>query len=58
MSRRSSGAVLRIFLAAIEDCLKARSPGAPEVSRFGAVTFVHRFGFALNANLHFHCAHH
>jgi hypothetical protein len=48
--------VLRIFLAAVEDRLKARSPGAPAEARFGALTFVHRFGSTLNANLHFHCA--
>jgi hypothetical protein len=50
------GPVLRIFLEAVEDRLKASSPGAPPEARFGAVTFVHRFGSALNANLHFHCA--
>ncbi len=50
------GPVLRIFLEAIEERLKAASPGAPAEARFGAVTFVHRFGSALNANLHFHCA--
>jgi hypothetical protein len=50
------GPVLRIFLDAVEDRLKASSPGAPAPARFGAVTFVHRFGSALNANLHFHCA--
>jgi hypothetical protein len=50
------GPVLRIFLESVEDRLKAASPGAPTEARFGAVTFVHRFGSALNANLHFHCA--
>jgi hypothetical protein len=50
------GPVLRIFLDAVEEWLKASSPGAPAPARFGAVTFVHRFGSALNANLHFHCA--
>ena len=50
------GPVLRFFLEAVEDRLKASSPGAPAEARFGAVTFVHRFGSALNANLHFHCA--
>jgi hypothetical protein len=49
------GPVLRIFLDAVEDRLEASSPGAPAPARFGAVTFVHRFGSALNANLHFHC---
>jgi len=49
------GPVLRIFLEALEDRLKARSPGAPTDARFGAVNFFHRFGSALN-DLHFHCA--
>jgi len=48
--------VLRIFLDAVDHRLKARSAGAPEAARFGAGTLVHRFGCALNANLHFHCA--
>ena len=48
-----TGPVLRIFLHAVEERLKASSPGAPVDARFGAVTFVHRFGSALNANLHF-----
>jgi hypothetical protein len=50
------GPVLRIYLEAVEDRLKACSPGASAGARFGAVTFVHRFGSTLNANLHFHCA--
>jgi hypothetical protein len=50
------GPVLRIFLEAVEERIKASSPGVPPEARFGAVTFVHRFGSALNANLHFHCA--
>jgi putative transposase len=44
------GPVLRIFLDAVEDRLKISSPGALAEARF------HRFGSALNANLHFHCA--
>jgi hypothetical protein len=52
------GPVLRIFLDAVEDRLKVSSPGALAEARFGAVTFVHRFGSALNANLHFPlCGH-
>jgi hypothetical protein len=47
--------VLRIFLAEVEAALRLCSPDAPSGARFGAVTFVHRFGSALNANLHFHC---
>jgi hypothetical protein len=50
------GPVLRIYLEAVEDRLKACSPGASAESRFGTVTFVHRFGSTLNANLRFHCA--
>jgi hypothetical protein len=44
------GPVLRLFLDAVEDRLKVSSPGALAEARFGAVTFVHRFGSALNAN--------
>jgi hypothetical protein len=47
--------VLRVFLEEVEKALLACSPGAPSDARFGAVSFVHRFGSALNANLHFHC---
>ncbi|MBM4201290.1 MAG: IS91 family transposase [Gammaproteobacteria bacterium] len=47
--------VLRIFLAEVEAALRAGSLDAPSGARFGAVTFVHRFGSALNAHLHFHC---
>jgi hypothetical protein len=47
------GPVLRIFLDAVKERLKASSPGAPAEARSAAVTFVHRFGSALNANLDF-----
>jgi hypothetical protein len=47
--------VLRIFLAEVEAALRAFSSDATDGARFEAVTFVHRFGSALNANLHFHC---
>jgi len=47
--------VLRIFLAEVEAALRSCSLDAPREARFGAVTFVHRFGSALNAHLHFHC---
>ena len=47
--------VLRVFLEEVEKALFACSPGAPSDARFGAVSFVHRFGAALNSNLHFHC---
>ena len=46
-------AVLHIFLRVIEARLRERGrcPGG----RLGAVSFVHRFGSALNAHVHFHC---
>jgi hypothetical protein len=47
--------VRRIFLAEVEAALRAFSSDATDGARFEAVTFVHRFGSALNANLHFHC---
>jgi hypothetical protein len=47
--------VLRIFLHEVEKALLSCSSDAPAGARLGAVTFVHRFGSALNANLHFHC---
>jgi hypothetical protein len=47
--------VLRVFLGEVEKALLACTHGAPAGARFGAVSFVHRFGSALNSNLHFHC---
>jgi len=47
-----AGAVLRIFLSEIERCLQANGP---EGARTGAVSFIHRFGAALNPHIHFHC---
>jgi len=47
--------VLRVFVRAVETKLRAASPDAPVGARFGGVTFVQRFGSALNAHLHFHC---
>ena len=49
------GAGLRLFLRAVESCLRACSPDAGSVARLGAVAFIHRFGSPLNAHLHFHC---
>ncbi len=46
---------LHIFLSALEQGLRARSPGAGPASRIGAVAFIHRFGALLNAHVHFHC---
>lgn len=48
-------AVLHIFLRVIERHLQHTSPGAAPGARFGAVSFVHRFGAALNRHVHFHC---
>jgi hypothetical protein len=47
------GAVLHILLRVIEARLRQRS-GCPG-GRLGAVSFVQRFGSALNAHVHFHC---
>ena len=44
-----------MFLRAVEAKLRQASPGAPSDARFGGVTFVQRFGAALNAHLHYHC---
>jgi len=49
------GAALRLFLRAVEQCLRAHSPGSGPAARRGAVAFIHRFGSRLNAHLHFHC---
>jgi hypothetical protein len=49
------GAALRLFLRAVESCLRAHSPGSSPAARPGAVAFIHRFGSTLNAHLHFHC---
>jgi len=49
------GATLRLFLRRVEQCLRAHSPGSGPAARLGAVAFIHRFGSALNAHLHFHC---
>jgi len=48
-------AVLHIFLRVVEAHLRRSSPGASARARFGAVSFVHRFGAALNRHLHYHC---
>jgi hypothetical protein len=49
------GAVLRLLLRVVEQCLRAHSPGSGPAARLGAVAFIHRFGSTLNAHLHFHC---
>jgi hypothetical protein len=48
-----ASSVLRIFLRAIRSTLRRASPGASPRAQIGAVSFLHRFGSALNA--HFHC---
>jgi hypothetical protein len=51
---RLAGAVLRILLRAIRTTLRRASPGAGAGAQLGAVSFLHRFGSALNAHFHFH----
>jgi len=53
--RRTVTAVLTIFLRVVEQVLRERAPGAAPKARLGAVSFVHRFGSALNDHVHFHC---
>ena len=48
-------AVLHIFLRIVEQTLRAHSPGAGHRARLGAVSFLHRFGSALNPHVHCHC---
>jgi len=48
-------AVLHIFLRALETELRRASPGAGPKARFGAVSFLHRFGAFLNLHFHYHC---
>ena len=49
-----AGAVLRIFVRAVRTTLCRTSPGAPRDAQLGALSFLHRFGSALNAHFHFH----
>jgi Putative transposase len=48
------GRVRRCVLRTLESGLRRRCPNAPPGSRFGAVSFVQRFGSALNAHTHLH----
>jgi len=48
-------AVLHIFLRVVEAHLRRSCPEASARVRFGAVSFVHRFGASLNRHLHYHC---
>jgi hypothetical protein len=49
------GAALRLFLRAVEQCLRAHSPESGPGARLGAVAFIHRFGATLDAHMHVHC---
>jgi hypothetical protein len=51
-----AGSVLPIVLRGVEETLRPSSPGAGSRVRLGAVSFLHRFGSALNPPVHFHCA--
>ncbi|MEX0891400.1 MAG: transposase, partial [Gemmatimonadota bacterium] len=49
-----AGAILRVLLRAIQTRLRRTSPGAAPDARLGAISFLHRFGSALNPHFHFH----
>ena len=49
------GRVRRSVLRTIEAALRHRCPDTPRDARCGAVSFVQRFGSALNAHTHLHC---
>jgi hypothetical protein len=49
-----AGAVLRVLLRAVRTELRRASPGAGPDAQIGAVSFLHRFGSALNPHFHFH----
>jgi hypothetical protein len=51
---RLAGDVLRVLLRGIRTTLCRASPPAPGDAQLGAVSFLHRFGSALNAHFHFH----
>ncbi|QIK38520.1 hypothetical protein GWK36_11585 [Caldichromatium japonicum] len=51
--REALNSAWRIFLDAVEQHLRARSPGAGPKARTGAVAFSHRFGSSLNEHTHF-----
>jgi predicted nucleic acid-binding protein len=46
--------VLRVLLRGIRTTLRRASPPAPGDAQLGAVSFLHRFGSALNPHFHFH----
>src|SRR5690606_9659987 len=49
-----AGALLRILLRAIRSTLRRACPDVPTHAQLGAVSFLHRFGAALNPHFHFH----
>ncbi|MES9858571.1 MAG: transposase [Sedimenticola sp.] len=49
-----AGHLLRIALRVIERTLREHCPDAPASARYGGVTYIHRFGSALNPHLHYH----
>jgi Putative transposase len=51
---RLAGDVLRVLLRAIRTTLRRASLPAPADAQLGAVSFLHRFGSALNPHFHFH----
>jgi hypothetical protein len=51
---RLAGDVLRVLLRGIRATLRRASPPAPSDAQIGAVSFLHRFGSALNPHFHFH----
>ncbi len=49
-----AGAVLHVLLRVLRTTLQRASPGAGPNAQLGAVSFLHRFGSALNPHFHFH----
>jgi hypothetical protein len=47
--------VLRIVLDVVEQALRHLSGCDPIKARFGAISYLHRFGSSLNPHVHFHC---
>jgi hypothetical protein len=51
---RLAGDVLRVLLRGTRTTLRRSSPSATGDAQLGAVSFLHRFGSALNPHFHFH----
>ncbi|MES9855239.1 MAG: transposase [Sedimenticola sp.] len=49
-----AGRLLQIALRVIERTLREHCPAAPASAKYGGVTYIHRFGSALNPHLHYH----